>query len=88
MDLDNRAFSSAGIWCIGRLQTDADRARVLDGIAGASLNDSETASVPGPLPAMSGAAMVIVEKKRAESGRNTAEFARHNVRDARSNDAL
>ena len=36
MDLDYRALSNAGVWCIGRLQTDADRARVLDGLAGAS----------------------------------------------------
>jgi hypothetical protein len=38
MDLDYRALSNAGVWCVGRLQTDADRARVLDGLA-ASLND-------------------------------------------------
>jgi hypothetical protein len=36
MDLDYRALSNAGVWCIGRLQTDADRARVLDGLAGAN----------------------------------------------------
>lgn len=35
MDLDYRALSNAGLWCIGRLQTDADRARVLDGLASA-----------------------------------------------------
>jgi hypothetical protein len=47
MDLDYRALSNAGLWCIGRLQTDADRARVIEGLsvagAGASspreLND-------------------------------------------------
>jgi hypothetical protein len=33
MDLDYRALSNAGLWCLGRLQTDADRERVLDGIA-------------------------------------------------------
>src|SRR5450432_4797566 len=33
MDLDYRALGNAGIWCVGRLQTDADRARVLDGLA-------------------------------------------------------
>ncbi len=27
MDLDYRALSNAGVWCLGRLQTDADRAR-------------------------------------------------------------
>jgi DNA helicase HerA-like ATPase len=35
MDLDYRALSNAGFGCIGRLQTDADRARVLDGLAAA-----------------------------------------------------
>jgi hypothetical protein len=35
MDLDYRALSNAGFWCLGRLQTDADRERVLDGLAAA-----------------------------------------------------
>ena len=39
MDLDYRALSNAGLWCIGRLQTDADRARIIDGLA---LNANET----------------------------------------------
>lgn len=39
MDLDYRALGNAGSWWIGRLQTDAGRARVVDGIeAGQSLN--------------------------------------------------
>ena len=42
MDLDYRALSNAGLWCVGRLQTDADRTRVLDGIAGASQNKNGT----------------------------------------------
>ena len=33
MDLDYRALGNAGLWCVGRLQTDADRARVVDGLA-------------------------------------------------------
>jgi hypothetical protein len=44
MDLDYRALSNAGLWCLGRLQTDADRARVLDGLAaarGADSNDGD-----------------------------------------------
>jgi hypothetical protein len=44
MDLDYRALSNAGLWCIGRLQTDADRARVLDGLAGASQNNGQSAA--------------------------------------------
>ncbi len=39
MDLDYRALSNAGLWCLGRLQTDADRARVLDGLAAARGTD-------------------------------------------------
>src|SRR6476619_4466335 len=34
MDLDYRALSNAGFWALGRLQTDADRARVVEGISG------------------------------------------------------
>ncbi|HEY8943868.1 MAG TPA: hypothetical protein VIM73_06395, partial [Polyangiaceae bacterium] len=34
MDLDYRALSNAGVWCIGRLATDADRARVVDALSG------------------------------------------------------
>lgn len=33
MDLDYRALSNAGLWCVGRLQTDADRARVIEAMA-------------------------------------------------------
>ena len=40
MDLDYRALSNAGVWCIGRLQTDADRARVVEGMRLASAVDA------------------------------------------------
>src|SRR3954468_14697072 len=39
MDLDYRALSNAGLWCLGRLQTDADRARVLDAMTSARVED-------------------------------------------------
>ena len=35
MDVDYRTLANAGMWWIGRLQTDADRARVVDGMASA-----------------------------------------------------
>ncbi len=41
MDLDYRALSNAGLWCIGRLQTDADRARVLEGLSLSSAATSD-----------------------------------------------
>jgi hypothetical protein len=45
MDLDYRALSSAGLWCLGRLQTDADRARVVDGLAGADEASADNAEL-------------------------------------------
>ena len=33
MDLDYRSLSNAGLWFVGRLQTDADRERVVDAMA-------------------------------------------------------
>ena len=42
MDLDYRALSNAGLWCLGRLQTDADRERVLDGLG--AVGEGEGAS--------------------------------------------
>jgi hypothetical protein len=35
MDMDDRALSNAGVWFVGRLQTDADRERVVEGLVGA-----------------------------------------------------
>lgn len=43
MYLDYRALSNAGLWCLGRLQTDADRERVLDGLAAARGVDNTSA---------------------------------------------
>lgn len=45
MDVDYRALGNAGVWCIGRLQTDADCARVLDGLASTGINGFSTAEL-------------------------------------------
>jgi hypothetical protein len=44
MDLDYRALSNAGLWCVGRLQTDADRARVIEGLSLAGAHGGQSAS--------------------------------------------
>lgn len=36
VDLDYRGLSNTGTWCIGRLQTERDKARVMDGLEGVS----------------------------------------------------
>ena len=49
MDLDYRALGNAGLWGVGRLQTDADRTRVLDGMvttgAGTAIKPAELADI-------------------------------------------
>ncbi len=36
MDLDYKALSNIGTWFLGRLQTERDKLRVLDGLEGAA----------------------------------------------------
>ena len=38
VDLDYKGLSNAGTWFLGRLQTERDKARVLDGLEGASIS--------------------------------------------------
>ena len=38
VDLDYKALANAGTWMLGRLQTDRDKARVLDGLEGAAVS--------------------------------------------------
>ncbi|MFO0839187.1 MAG: ATP-binding protein [Phycisphaerae bacterium] len=42
VDLDYKGLSNAGTWFIGRLQTERDKARVLDGLEGAAASASAT----------------------------------------------
>jgi hypothetical protein len=49
MDVDYRSLGNAGLWCLGRLQTDADRERVIEGIAssgpGFDMKESELSNL-------------------------------------------
>ncbi|MBI1356095.1 MAG: DUF87 domain-containing protein [Acidobacteria bacterium] len=64
-DLDYKALSNAGTWFIGRLQTDRDRDRVLDGLEGAA--------------AGSGAPFDRAAMERSISGLNERVFVLYNV---------
>jgi hypothetical protein len=45
MDLDYRTLSNAGFWAVGRLQTDADRERVVDSLTNANEAGSTAAEI-------------------------------------------
>ncbi len=53
VDLDYKALSNAGTWFVGRLQTERDKARLLDGLEGASaaaFDRAETERILSGLP--------------------------------------
>lgn len=68
MDLDYRALGNAGLWCIGRLQTDADRARVLDGMAGSGNGGSITESDLGDLVKRLAPRWFIIRDAHSDAG--------------------
>lgn len=65
VDLDYKGLSNTGTWFIGRLQTDRDRERVLDGLASAS--------------AVSGAGFEKKKMEQIISGLGKRVFLLHNV---------
>jgi DNA helicase HerA-like ATPase len=67
MDLDYRALSNAGLWWIGRLQTDADRERVLDGLA-SSLESGDDEKELAHTVARLGPRWFVVKNAHASSG--------------------
>ncbi len=46
IDLDYKAISNAGLWCVGRLQTKQDRSRLLDGMGRPDLDETIQALAP------------------------------------------
>src|SRR5690606_32671405 len=65
VDLDYKALSNAGTWFIGRLQTERDQARVLDGLEGAMSS--------------AGGAFDRARLERIISGLGKRRFLLHNV---------
>lgn len=68
MDLDYRALGNAGLWCVGRLQTDADRTRVLDGMATTGSGVSLRAADLGDIVKRLAARWFLVRDVHAEQG--------------------
>ncbi|MFK7601840.1 ATP-binding protein [Deinococcus sp. SM5_A1] len=68
VDLDYKGLSNTGTWMIGRLQTDNDKARVLEALQGASAGQE---------------AMSRAELDKLLSGLGKRVFLMHNVHDAR-----
>jgi hypothetical protein len=52
VDLDYKGLANAGTWFLGRLQTERDKARVLDGLEGAAAGSFDRASADQTLSAL------------------------------------
>jgi hypothetical protein len=68
MDLDYRALGNAGLWCVGRLQTDADRARVVDGLAGNAAIDHAASHEIGDVVRRLAPRWFVVRDAHADDG--------------------
>jgi hypothetical protein len=68
MDLDYRALSNAGTWWIGRLQTDADRTRVIEGLAGSHADRDVRAQLNDTVRKLSPRWFVMRDASAAEPG--------------------
>lgn len=67
MELDYRALSNAGLWWIGRLQTDADRARVMDGLFGATTNGSRSSELEHIVQRLAPRWVIVKNTREAEA---------------------
>ncbi len=68
MDLDYRALGNAGVWCVGRLQTDADRARVVEGLASADPARTDSSRALGAIVKRLAPRWFVVRDAHAEGG--------------------
>lgn len=66
VDLDYKAISNAGTWMIGRLQTEQDRARLLDGLAAAT-GTTDIAAVEDTIAGLEGRQFVLRSVHRPDT---------------------
>jgi hypothetical protein len=68
MDIDYRVLSNAGIWLVGRLQTDADRKRVVEGLAQTTGGDERSAASLAGLIKQLAPRWFVMRNTRASQG--------------------
>ncbi len=68
MDLDYRALGNAGVWCVGRLQTDADRERVVEGLASSGGRERDSARAIGEVVKKLAPRWFVLRDAHAEGG--------------------
>ena len=69
VDLDYKAMSNAATWLVGRLQTERDKERVLEGLRSAAGGTDRRRSSTKPIGGLAEAAVPPRQRSRAEAGR-------------------
>jgi len=67
VDIDYKALSNAGTWFVGRLQTERDKERLLDGLQGAADGDFDRATVDSMLSGL-GKRVFLINNVHSRSG--------------------
>ena len=65
VDLDYKAMSNAGTWLVGRLQTENDKARVLEGLRSAA-GDTDVAALDAAIGALGKRQFLLVSAKTSK----------------------
>ncbi|UCG41101.1 MAG: ATP-binding protein, partial [Acidimicrobiia bacterium] len=74
VDLDYKAMSNAGTWMIGRLQTERDKARVMEGLRSAS-GDVDVASLDRAISGLGKREFILHSTRRSAPTRFTTRWA-------------
>ncbi len=74
VDLDYKAMSNAGTWCIGRLQTERDKARVLEAVSNAS-GDIDVAGIDRQISGLGKRSFVLHNTRKASPQLFTTRWA-------------
>ncbi len=74
VDLDYKAMSNAGTWCVGRLQTERDKARILEALQSAR-GDSDTAALDATISGLGKRQFVLHNTRDAEPRLFTTRWA-------------
>jgi len=67
VDIDYKALSNAGTWFVGRLQTERDKERLLDGLQGAAEGDFDRSTADSMLSGL-GKRVFLINNVHARSG--------------------
>jgi hypothetical protein len=87
VDLDYKAMSNAGTWCVGRLQTERDKARILEAVASAT-GDVDVSELDARVSALGKRRFLLHSTKKAQPRQFTTRWAMSYLRGPLTRDQI